>query len=512
MWIAALLYKYKELSPDSFVLPFDPHAIIGTDKKISEILSVSNMSNKRHYAWRELVAKKRRGEHGAELPAYQDFDDSNDNDSEQGSIDDTDMADDDSDGKTITTGATNTQTDLDASFNEVTPALTYLVSTGGLPTFSSIRDGDDIVHIVGSGHAAMLPLVPDKLACVLRSKAQMHYVSTVFPGNTALAQHLERLDSWAGFCIERYFGSKNLNGYNTLRNFVRLSMIFREVPPAVVSGLATLLSAKKNSQREAAMLLKWIPPYAWLGHSMRIFNFVVPMILGPPENAFYGMYAAECAIRKLTATCTVDADAATSAFFGPLPARCSAEDRKRLVAELCKYSLNTGRKRIEMQRSQHHLTVLEALLSLLEAVAEAAETLPDIKITCSLPRTLVETLFVVPSAMFVSRTLAALAALGRNAHMANENRGFATTVGKVRRALADPEGEYSLVAHPGLRYLAKSFAEKARVQAAKSGSGRVDTSLGNIMKKHKASLVKFYANHSVDGIKKFVDMWPFDSN
>lgn len=514
VWIAALLYQYKKLSPDSFVLPFDPHAIIGTDKKITEMLSVSNMSNKRHYAWRELVAKKRRGERNTELPAYQDMDSIDDEDgsnggggSEQGSIDDGKaMAADDSEGKVITESGVNTLSDLETSFNEVTPSMTYLVSTGGLPTFSAIRDGDDIVRILGAGRAAF-PLIPDKLACILRSKAQMHFVSVAFPGSPSLAQHLERLDSWAGFCIERHFGTKNLNGYNTLRNIVRMGVIFREVPPAVVSGLATLLSATKNSQREAAMLLKWIPSYAWAGHVKKIYNFVVPMLVGPPENAFYGMYAVESAIRKLTASCAA-AEPQASAFFGALPSRYSAGDRKQVVAELCKYSFIAGKK-LSKKSVQLPLVTLEALLSLVEAVAAAAAALPDIDLGESFPTVVFERLFAVPSAMFVSRTLGALALFGKNSALADRNKEFSALVGKIRRALADPEGEFSLVTHPGLRYLAKSFAEKVRTQAAKSGSARVDASLGNIIKKYKPSLISFYANHSIDGIRAFVDAWPF---
>lgn len=472
------------------------------------MLSISNMSNKRHYAWRELVAKKRRGERGTELPAYQDMDDDDNNEggSEQGSIDDgRAMAADDSEGKVITESGVNTLSDLETSFNEVTPSMTYLVSTGGLPTFSAIRDGDDIVRILGAGRAAF-PLIPDKLACILRSKAQMHFVSVAFPGSPSLAQHLERLDSWAGFCIERHFGTKNLNGYNTLRNIVRMGVIFREVPPAVVSGLATLLSATKNSQREAAMLLKWIPSYAWVGHVKKIYNFVVPMLIGPPENAFYGMYAVESAIRKLTASCTVELSA--SAFFGALPSRYSVEDRKQVVAELCKYSFIAGKK-LSKKNVQLPLVTLEALLSLVEAVAAAAAALPDIDFGESFPTVVFERLFAVPSAMFVSRTLGALALFGKNSRLADRNKDFSALVGKIRRALADPEGEFSLVTHPGLRYLAKNFAEKVRAQAAKSGSGRVDTSLGNIIKRYKPSLIRFYANHSIDGIREFVDAWPF---
>lgn len=476
------------------------------------------MSNKRHYAWRELVAKKRRGERGTELPAYQDDiiiinndDDTadNNNDNDDGSIDDgRAMAADDSEGKVITESGTNTLSDLETSFNEVTPAMTYLVSTGGLPTFGSIRDGDDIVRIVGSGRSA-LPLIPDKLACILRSKAQMHYVSTVFPSDAFLSQHLERIDSWAGFCIESHFRFKNLNGYNTLRNIVRLGVIFREVPPSVVSGFATLLSATKNSQREAAMLLKWIPAYAWAGHVKKIYNFVVPMLVGKPDNAFYGMYAIECAIRKLATTCNVDTNA--SAFFGTLPERYSVEDRKMVVAELCKFSFIAGKK-LTKKNAQLPLVTLEALLSLVEAVAFAAAELPDIDLGDTFPGVVVERLFAVPNAMFVSRVLGALVMFRKNARLADKNDDFVSIVNKIRRALADPEGEFSLVTHPGLRHLARDFAEKARRQAAKTGSSRVDTSLGNIMKKHKAPLVKFFANRSIDGIKEFVDVWPFDSN
>lgn len=530
MWVAGLLYQYKKLSPDSFVLPFDPHAVIGTDKKISEMLSVSNMTNKRHYAWRELIAKKRRGERGAELPIFHDNDNDNDNEDYTNSDDDVNddvtsgsgMAADDSEGHVITGSGVNTEKDLEASFNEVTPAMTYLVSTGGLATFRDIRDGDDIVRFV-SGGLSGLPLVPDRLACVFRSKAQMHYVSVVFPaaGVGAAAAQLERLDGWAEHSIEAHFCSKGLNGYNTLRNIVRMGVIFREVPPAVVSGLATLLSTTKNSQREAAMLLRWVPPYAWAGHVKDIYSFVVPMLLGTPSDAFYGLYAVECAIRRLAATCELETPA--SAFYGTvLPVQVTRDVRILVVTELCKYSF-TAAKKLVKNSGECPLATLEALLSLLEATAEAAgKVLPEMDLGKSFPDIVVERLFAVPSAMFVSRTLGALAVFGGNAHLAeNSNKGFAAVVAKIRRALADPEGRYSLAAHPGLRHLAASFAEKARMRArammADGGGGensnkRVDTSMENIMRKHKASLVRFYANHSLDGVKSFVDMWPFDTD
>ena len=502
--IALLLCFFKRLAPELFVLPFDPARVLGTEEKISSLLSKPVPNSKAFLAFHDLVVSKHRSQTHT-VPADQHA-----------------SAAAPAHAVTATTSSSS-----GSAVASAIPTLTYLFSSS-----TAERSNGSAKIIRASEHNTVPSLMaaippdapaglwhciqyPDHMASILESPILASVASCCCIVDPTSAQ---RLEQWALHNLRRSCLSTKLSseGKAVVDALSRFGTVFRELPPCAEVFMSALLNKYNPLRRQALSLVQWTAPEAFpvsrTGCHAVLNKWLQPSL----EECFHhrdmslALLALASLTRRLSTCCCANNPSyhSTNELFkhaclvnGQIGwSGMSTSSEGCLLRHVTSYALKAA---VDVADSVScHAEVQDALLAVCEALTDVSGRCPSCPTV--IPRELLLSLFHTSSAMALSRVLGVVVAFDKAGAEVEELQST------LHEELCAKDGRFSLISHPALQTFVAKYIDAVNSELDKNSSSSRDRKVepDSILDAHTEPFLTFLTARQLTGLAEFFSRWP----